>query len=121
MTNNSTTTAHGVVFTDALATSLINATITTTVGTASVTAGNVAEVQLGDLAPGASATITITANASVNGTITNTAGVVGTTPEPTYANNLATQTFTVGTAAGPRPTSRSPSPRRPRRRPSGRT
>ncbi len=101
VTNTSTTTAQGVIFTDALPTSLINATASSTVGTASVSGSNVAEVMLGSLAAGASATVTISANTSVNGTLTNTAGVLGTTPEGSYTNNLATQSFLVGTAGTP--------------------
>ncbi len=102
VTNTSTTTtARGVVFTDALATSLVNATVNSTVGTASVAPGNVAQARLGDLAPGASATITISANTSVNGTVSNTSGTIGTTPDSNYANNQATQSFTVGSVTRP--------------------
>ncbi len=101
ITNNGKITARNVVFTDALATSLINAVFTSYPGTASLTSGNVAIVQAGDLAPGASESVTIEANASVNGTVSNTAGVLATTPDPTYANNQSTQTFTVGPVPAP--------------------
>ena len=102
VTNTSTTnTAQRVVFNDALTTSLVNARITSSVGTASVATGNLARAQLGSLAPGASASITITANTSVNGTINNTAGVIGSTPEVNYSNNQATTSFDVGSTSRP--------------------
>ena len=69
ITNTGSTTAQDVVYTDALPLSLVNATITTSAGTSTRTAGNVALVQLGDLAAGASVTVTIAGNASANGVV----------------------------------------------------
>ena len=97
VTNTSTTTtAQGVTFDDLLSTSLLNPTITTTTGTVTPEANTaIEEVQIGTLAPGASATIVIQSTASLTGPISNTMGVIGTTPDPTYANNISTQAFTV--------------------------
>ncbi len=101
ITNNGSATARNLLFNDALADSLINASVSTSVGNGYLTTGNVAQATLGDLAPGASATVTISANASANGTIGNLAGILGTTPDPNYANNFASQTFSVGPVIAP--------------------
>ena len=101
ITNNGSTTANSVVYTDSLPLSLVNATVTSSVGTATRTNDNIVLANLGDLAPGATVTVTISANASANGSFNNTAGVIGTTPDPDYSNNLATQTFIVGSAQTP--------------------
>ena len=101
ITNNGPATANNVVFNDALPTNLINAEVTSPTGTNPPASGNVAQVPLGNLAPGASSTVTISAQTSVNGTVSNTAGVLGTTADPSYANNLTTQTFNVGPAVAP--------------------
>ena len=105
VTNNGTTAARGVVFSDALGGNIINAVTTTSLGTVAPLTGNIAQVVIGDLNPGQSATITITANAASNTlgntTVSNTAGVVSLTPDANYANNSATQSFVIGTAARP--------------------
>ncbi len=57
---------------------------------------------LPDLAPGASATVTIVTRPRATGSVTNTATVSGTYADPNPANNTAAPTTTV-TAAGGRP------------------
>ena len=101
ITNNGPAVASNVIYADALSLSLVNATVDTSVGTALRTNDNIIVANLGDLAPGATATVTISANPSANGSFTNTGGVIGTTPDADYANNLATQTFAVGPSQTP--------------------
>ena len=101
ITNTGATTANDVVYTDSLPLSLVNATASSSVGTVTRTNDNIILARLGNLAPGATVTVTISANASANGSFNTTAGVIGTTPDADYTNNLATQTFTVGSAQTP--------------------
>ena len=104
ITNNGPDVARGVLFTDALDFSLVNATITSSVGTpdqAFIANGNVATALIGDLAPGESVIVTISALPSVNGPIGNFAGVVSLTPEANYANNTYSTVFTAGAPARP--------------------
>jgi uncharacterized repeat protein (TIGR01451 family) len=93
VTNNGPSTATNVVVTDSLPTGLTFTSGTSTVG--SVTnASNVVTGNVGTLAPGASATITVIASvsATATGTLSNTATVTATQTDTNTANNTATQT-----------------------------
>ncbi|WP_457668343.1 isopeptide-forming domain-containing fimbrial protein [Thiolapillus sp.] len=61
----------------------------------------VPDCSLGDLAVGASVsyTVTVQVDAGANGTLTNTAVVSSSTPDPDMGNNTATEPTTVGAAA----------------------
>ena len=61
----------------------------------------VPDCSLGDLAVGASAayTVTVQVNAGASGTLTNTAVVSSSTPDPDTGNNTATEPTSVGAAA----------------------
>ena len=102
VTNNSSATAQNVVLSDGLPSSLVNAFATTTAGKVSITSStNVLTANLGSIAPGKSVTVTIAANTSATGAIQNTAGVSSTTFDSNYANNQASQSFTVVPVATP--------------------
>ncbi|MEU2235927.1 calcium-binding protein [Streptomyces vietnamensis] len=96
---SSTATATGVTLTDSL--SGAGATLVSAVpsqGTCTTTATG-ATCALGSLAPGAGATLTVTAEPRAVGTLTNTAGVSATQPDPTTPNT-ATATTSVNNARG---------------------
>jgi uncharacterized repeat protein (TIGR01451 family) len=88
-------TASGVQFFDTLPISFVNATVTTTVGTASIGAGNVVSASLGTLPSTTFATVTITATVSTAGTFTDQGAASSTTFDPDYTNNVANQSITV--------------------------
>ncbi len=96
VTNNGPSTATGVVVTDTLPSSLVFVSGNSSIG--SVTnAGNVVTANVGTLASGASATITLntTVVSGTTGTITNTASVTVTETDTNTGNNSATQTTNV--------------------------
>jgi uncharacterized repeat protein (TIGR01451 family) len=92
VTNNGPSTATNVVVTDTLPSTLTPGTSSSTVGTVT-TAGNTVTANVGTLASGASATITIntTVATTATGSITNTASVTATETDTNPANNSATQ------------------------------
>ncbi|WP_330300273.1 calcium-binding protein [Streptomyces sp. NBC_00503] len=93
-------TATGVTLSDTLAgagATLVSAAPSQGTCTTTATGANCA---LGSLAPGASATVTVTAEPRATGTLTNTAGVSATQPDPVTANNTATATTSVNNARG---------------------
>ena len=87
--------ASGVLFFDTLPSSFVNASVTTTVGTALVGAGNVVSASLGSLPLNTFASVTITATLSTAGTFTDKAAASSTTFDPDYTNNYANQAITV--------------------------
>lgn len=96
VTNNGPSDATGVTVTDTLPTGLSFGSGTSTVG--SVTnAGGVVTGNIGTLASGASATITLvtSVDASASGTLSNTASVTSTETDSDTANNAATETTDV--------------------------
>ncbi|MFF5484558.1 calcium-binding protein [Streptomyces virginiae] len=97
---SSTATATGVSLTDALSGAggaLISAVPSQ--GTCSTTATG-ATCALGSLAPGASATVTVTAEPRTTGTLRDTASVTGSPQDPNTGDNSATATTSVNNARG---------------------
>ncbi|MER5310815.1 calcium-binding protein [Streptomyces sp. NPDC002773] len=96
----STATATGVTLSDTL--SGAGATLVSAVPSQGgcTTTPTSATCTLGTLAPGASATVTVTAEPRATGTLTNTADVSGTPQDPTPSNNRATATTSVNNARG---------------------
>ncbi len=92
VTNNGPSTATNVVVTDTLPSTLTFGSGNSTVGTVTNT-GNAVTANVGTLASGASATITLntTVASTATGTITNTANVTATENETNTTNNAATQ------------------------------
>jgi uncharacterized repeat protein (TIGR01451 family) len=95
-TNNGPNPATGVTVTDTLPAGLSAKSTTASQGTCSGT--TTITCSLGDLASGASATVTIVVRPTEPGKITNSAGVSGNQPDPNSANNSATQETTVAAA-----------------------
>jgi uncharacterized repeat protein (TIGR01451 family) len=95
VTNNGLSQATNVNLTDALPSTLTYTSHTVSQGTGTITGQNFSAA-LGTLAPGASATITVTAAVSgtATGTISNTASATSTETDNTPANNSATDTTT---------------------------
>jgi uncharacterized repeat protein (TIGR01451 family) len=95
VTNNGLSQATNVNLTDVLPASLTYTSHTVSQGTGTATGQNFSAA-LGTLAPGASATVTITAAVSgtATGTITNTASVTSTETDTNTANNSATDDTT---------------------------
>jgi len=96
VTNNGPSPATNVVLTDALPTEVSFDSATPSQGSVSESGGTVT-ANLGSLASGASATVTIVATVadSALGTITNTASVAATETETNTANNVDTEPTTV--------------------------
>ncbi|MFD9306259.1 calcium-binding protein [Streptomyces sp. NPDC060048] len=97
---SSTATATGVTLSDTL--SGAGAALTSAApsqGTCTTTA-TTANCALGSLAPGASATVTVTAEPRTTGTLTDRAAVSATQPDPAASNNTATATTSVNNARG---------------------
>jgi uncharacterized repeat protein (TIGR01451 family) len=93
VTNNGPNPATGVTVTDDLPGDLAARSSSASQGSCSGT--TTVTCSLGDLASGASATVTIVIRPGSPGTITNTARVSGNQPDPNLANNSATQATTV--------------------------
>ena len=79
-------TANGVVMSDTLPTTLINTTVVSSVGTASLTNG-ILSANLGNLASNQFATVTITGTVSQAGSLVDQPGASSTTFDPNYSNN----------------------------------
>jgi uncharacterized repeat protein (TIGR01451 family) len=98
VTNEGPSSASSVVVTDNLAAQTSYVSCSSTAGSCSVT-GNSVTVNIGTLANGASATVTLAASvnsATADGTtITNSASVSSAAPDPNSGNNTATATTTV--------------------------
>jgi uncharacterized repeat protein (TIGR01451 family) len=102
VTNNGPNPAVGVILTDSLPVSLVNAQVAPSVGTANLDNNNVLTAILGTLAVGQSASVTITATASNQGPLIDAPGASSTTFDANYGNNQAVQTINVLPAsAGP--------------------
>src|SRR5687767_2444162 len=86
--------ASTVVVTDALPANLTYVSSSSTVGTCSAI-GNTVTCQVGTLAAGANAVITINATANAAGAANNTATVTSATADPNAANNTGAVTVTV--------------------------
>jgi uncharacterized repeat protein (TIGR01451 family) len=100
VTNNGPATAHNVVVTDSIPSSITGATATPSQGSCS---GSFS-CNLGDIASGGSATITITGTVSTSGSsVSNTACASSDNPDPDSANNCSTTratVFTMGSGGG---------------------
>jgi hypothetical protein len=105
VTNNGPATAHKVVFTDVLPAGLTissaycdvascQSPVTTTLGTCSIS-GQTITCDLGTMAPGATAMITIPVTAVTTGSPADTASVSAMEADPNLANNMATLAVTV--------------------------
>ncbi|MGO9972445.1 MAG: hypothetical protein ACLP01_06475 [Solirubrobacteraceae bacterium] len=90
---NSTTAATGVTVTDPLPGAVSFTSATSSQG--SCAGSRTVVCALGQLAPGASATVTIAGTAGGARPLVNTASVSGEQPDPNTANNVATATTTV--------------------------
>jgi len=91
VTNTGPSTATSVIMTDVLPNGLTFASGSSTVGTVS-NVGQTVTANVGNLAPGASATVTLNANVagSAAGTLSNTATVAGTETDTNTSNNSST-------------------------------
>lgn len=94
VTNHGPDNATGVMFTDTLPAGVVFVSATASQGT-STQANGVLTCNLGTLANGVSATITLTVNLPSAGTISNTAGATADQPDPDPSNNGAGATETV--------------------------
>jgi uncharacterized repeat protein (TIGR01451 family) len=100
VTNNGPQAATGVTVTDPLPSNVHFNSVASTQGSCTRSAtkrpkDGTVTCNLGNLANGASATITIVVTTTTPGALTNTATVVGNEPDPDPANNTATATTTV--------------------------
>ena len=95
VTNGGPSSATGVTVKDTLPKNAGYASSTTSQGTCSAAKGTVT-CSVGDLAAGATATITVTVKPTAKGTAVNTASVTSTSPiDPNQANNTSSVTTTV--------------------------
>ena len=93
VTNYGPANATKVVVTDTLGSNLSYSSATTTVGTAK-SSGNVLTFSIGALAVGQTATITVYAQATEEGTLSQTAVVTGKESDPNSLNNTAVNSVT---------------------------
>jgi uncharacterized repeat protein (TIGR01451 family) len=101
VTNNGPSADTGVKITDPMPTGNTFVSATTTQGTC--TGGAILNCTIGNMAAGASVTITLITTPTVAGTQTNTVAVSGDRPETNTANNQATATVEVGPFTPPAP------------------
>jgi uncharacterized repeat protein (TIGR01451 family) len=106
VTNNGPNPATGVTVTDTLPSGLSARSSSASQGSCSGT--TTVTCAIGDLASGASATVTIVVRPSSAGTLSNTATVTGNQPDPNSANNSATQETTVSAAPAAQVDNRKP-------------
>jgi uncharacterized repeat protein (TIGR01451 family) len=99
VTNNGPDSAQGVAVTDALPAGVTFVSATASTGSCSGT--TTVSCNLGTFANAATATITIVVTPTAAGTLTNTANVTSTTPDPVTANNSATTSTTVTGSSAP--------------------
>lgn len=95
---SNTNAATGVVLTDTLGTNLGFVSATTTAGSFSQSNG-VVTFNLGTIAVGSAATLTITAKALEDGSLTNSAAANSTSSDPNTANNTASASTSVAEPA----------------------
>ena len=100
VTNNGPNPATGVTVTDTLPSGLSARSSSASQGSCSGT--TTVTCAIGDLASGASATVSIVVRPSSPGSITNSASVAGNQPDPDSANNTATQQTTISAAPAAR-------------------
>lgn len=93
--NNGTLDATGVTLTDALPPSVTFQSDSTSQGSCSGPSGGTVTCDLGNLANGASATVTITVTATKTGKVKNSADVSADTSDPNLDNNADSVTTTV--------------------------
>lgn len=98
--NNGPDAASGVTLTDTLPIGLVNTSVTSDLGTASVDGNNVVTANLSSLAPGRSYRVTITGTAARQGTLVDNPGVASTTSDPNFANNESQRSIPVTPAPG---------------------
>jgi uncharacterized repeat protein (TIGR01451 family) len=99
VTNNGPDGATGVTVADPLPAGTTFVSVTTTQGTC--TGGTMIQCSLGNMAAGATVTITLVTTAVQTGTLTNTVTVVGNEHETNTANNTATASVLVNGAFVP--------------------
>lgn len=86
--NNGSSQANGVVLTDTLPTGVTYVGSTSTQGSCGAPAGGVLTCNLGSIAPGANATVTVQLRTQNPGFITNTASATSAEPDTNPGNNL---------------------------------
>ena len=94
VTNRGSSTATGVTLADALPPNLASVSFASSQGACSQT-GNVVTCNLGSLAPGASAQVSVGVTPTAAGMITNSTTVSATEPDGNLANNSATTLTTI--------------------------
>jgi uncharacterized repeat protein (TIGR01451 family) len=94
VTNNGPNAATGVVLTDTLGANLRYVSATASQGTFTQS-GSVVTFNVGSIAVGGSVTLTVTAQATEEGNLTNSASVTATSSDPNSANNSAAATTAV--------------------------
>ncbi|MGH9349394.1 MAG: PxKF domain-containing protein [Vicinamibacterales bacterium] len=95
VTNAGPATAANVVLTEFVPVGAIVRSITPSRGTCDTTVELSFDCQLGNMAPGEVATVTVVVTPTTVGPLSNTATVTSTTPDPNAGNNAATITTTV--------------------------
>ena len=98
VTNNSSNPATAVVVSDSLGANLKFVSATASQGSLSQS-GGVVTYSLGTIAPGGSATLTVTAQAIEDGALVNSASATASSADPNPANNSATAGTSVAEAA----------------------
>jgi uncharacterized repeat protein (TIGR01451 family) len=99
VTNNGPGADTGVTVTDPMPAGNTFVSASSTQG--SCTGGAILTCDIGNMAAGATVTITLVTTPSTPGTVTNTATVVGNKPETTTANNTASASVTVASNVTP--------------------
>jgi uncharacterized repeat protein (TIGR01451 family) len=100
--NDATNSATGVVLTDTLGTNLVFVSATTTQGTFTQS-GGVVTFSMGTVGHGATVTATVTAQATEDGSLSETGVVSANNPDPNPGNNTATASATVAEPSIPPP------------------